>query len=70
MVDLQTVENDVVDGLGIAIQLIGLAVKLAPSLGAWLSGLVDGKTDPISLRVADILPAKSASRQAQEDLGG
>jgi len=70
MVDLGTVEADIGEALGIAIQLLGIAVKLAPSLGAWLGGLVDGKTDPISLRVADILPVKSASRQAQEDLGG
>lgn len=67
---VETVAEDVVDALGVALQLLALAVKIAPSLGSWLGDLVAGKTDPVSLRVADILPATSASRQAQQALGG
>lgn len=70
MVDLGQVETEVVDALGVALQLLALAVKIAPSLGAWLGGLVAGQTDPISMRVADILPAVSDSRKAEEQLGG
>ncbi|WP_394845205.1 hypothetical protein LZC95_50285 [Pendulispora brunnea] len=57
-----------VDTLQIGIQLIELAAKLAPTLGTWLEGLLDGRTDPISTRVSDVMPARSRSRAAQHDL--
>ena len=66
----QEVLDDVSVGVGVALELLTLAAKLWPALGSWLGGLVAGKTDPISLRVADILPVKSASEAAAEQLRG
>lgn len=62
--------QEVVDFSGIAISLIAAAIKLYPELAGFLRGLADGKTDPVSLKVASILPEESASRTAQHTLGG
>ncbi|WP_394826071.1 hypothetical protein [Pendulispora albinea] len=63
-------EESLVDYVEIGIQLIQLAAKLAPVLGAWLASLLDGRDDPLSLRVRDILPEESRSRAVQRELGG
>jgi len=70
MSEADTVIQDAGVAVEVALGMLQLAAKLWPELGQWLGGLVSGQTDPISLRVADVLPVKSASRQAQEDLGG
>lgn len=58
------------DTFSVALELLKLVIVIAPEFAAWIGDLVDGKTDPISLRVKDILPEQSASRAAQKSLGG
>lgn len=47
--------------------LRGLAA-LAPSFAEWLAAVIEGREDHFSRRVADILPASSASRAAAQEL--
>jgi hypothetical protein len=56
--------------LEIALKLLQIVLEIAPELVDWLHDLTSGKTDPVSLRVKDILPEQSASRAAQHQLGG
>jgi len=63
-------EQTVFDGIGIAISVLSVLIKAYPQFADWIRDLIDGKIDPISVRVADILPEESASRKAQHDLGG
>ncbi len=52
----------------IALSLLSFAAKIAPTVGEWIADLVDGKDDPMSLRVKDILPEESKSAQAAKKL--
>lgn len=47
--------------------LKGLAAAI-PTVAAWLFDVTDGREDTFSRRVRDILPERSASRQAAEDI--
>ena len=47
--------------------LKGLAAAIPP-FASWLFGVTQGRDDVISRRVRDILPEKSASRAAAEDI--
>lgn len=49
--------------------VLAALAKLVPAFAAWLAEVTSGRTDSISLRVADILPAKSKSAEAVEKLG-
>ena len=68
--DLEEVVEDASVAVTAALELVKLAVRFWPALGSLLGDAVAGKTDAVSLRVQDILPETSASRQAQKDLGG
>ncbi|WP_394823725.1 hypothetical protein [Pendulispora albinea] len=51
-----------------ALQLLRAAVKLAPPLLDWLHDLIEGRADPLSVRVKTILPELSQSRALQYEL--
>lgn len=57
------------DYVSLAFKLLQLAIEIYPELAQWLGDLTSGKTDPISIKVKDILPEKSESRKAAEALG-
>lgn len=63
-------EQEIFDGIGLALTLISVAIKLYPELAGFLRGVTDGQVDPVSIKVASILPEVSASRSAQHSLGG
>jgi hypothetical protein len=63
-------EKQVLDLILALISMVGLAVKAYPEVAKVLRGVLDGTIDPASVRVEDLLPAESASRKAQHDLGG
>lgn len=63
-------ENNTLDYIAAFITLASIVAKVAPEFASWLRDVTDGRTDPISIRVADILPEESASRKAQRELGG
>lgn len=50
------------------LKVLAVLARLVPEFGEWLAQVIDGRTDPVSLRVAQILPKRSASRQAAEEL--
>ena len=56
------------DELETALQLLEAAFKVAPAFVEWLRDLIDGQTDPLSIRVQSILPVESLSRKAQHDI--
>ena len=59
--------------LTIILAVLGLVesiVKAYPSIAQTIHDIVDGKVTAANVRVEDLLPAQSASRQAQKDLGG
>lgn len=52
--------------------LVAALALVAPSIGKWISGLID-HNDPnptLTKRVRDILPSKSASQAAVDELRG
>lgn len=49
--------------------VLAALARLVPAFAAWLAEVTSGRTDSISLRVQDILPAKSKSAEAVEKLG-
>lgn len=51
------------------LKVLEALAKLVPAFAVWLASVVEGRTDPISLRVQDILPKKSKSAEAVEKLG-
>ncbi|WP_394833572.1 hypothetical protein LVJ94_44405 [Pendulispora rubella] len=58
------------DNLEIALELLKTALKLSPALIEWLQQLLHG-TDPMTLRVIDILPdERSKSEGVYEELTG
>jgi len=59
------------DATEITLAILKALVTSAPAFAAWLSGLLDGEPTPsdFSRRVRDILPERSASRDAAEKLG-
>lgn len=58
------------DELTIALKLLQFALEIAPELTVWIGNLVNGKTDPVSIRVQAILPVESESAKAVKALGG
>lgn len=58
------------DADDVVVELVRGLVKSVPVFGSWLASVLDGDDDPaVTRRVREVLPAKSASRQAVEDLG-
>lgn len=49
--------------------VLAALARLVPAFASWLAEVTSGRTDPFSLRVADILPKKSKSAEAVEKLG-
>jgi len=64
------VDDNQNNDLDIALELVAAALTASPDLAAWLRKLIEGQTDPLALRVRDILAEDSKSRIAQRDLGG
>lgn len=58
--------DEVLDGV---IKVLAALTVIYPPLSRWLADVTEGRTDDISLRVADILPKESASARAARDLG-
>lgn len=53
------------DAIDIGVSLLAGVAKLVPPIAGWLRGAAQADPDhPISKRVAEILPAESASREA------
>jgi hypothetical protein len=54
----------------VALAVLKALAEAIPSFASWIGGLLDSEPEPsaFSRRVRDILPAKSESRQAAEDL--
>lgn len=63
-------EPTTLDYISAFITLAAVIAKVAPEFASWVRDVTSGKTDPISIRVASILPEESASRAAQHTLGG
>jgi len=58
------------DYLTVALKLLEIALQVAPELATFIRNMVDGSTDPVAVRISEILPSDSASRAAQKTLGG
>lgn len=60
--------GEVAENLAVAV-LKTLATEI-PAFASWLSGLLDGESEPspFSRRVRDVLPERSASRAAAEQI--
>lgn len=56
----------------VAIAVLEGLVKALPSFASWLGGLLDNEPEPSSFsrRVRDILPERSASREAADQVSG
>lgn len=52
-----------------ALDLLGVAVVLAPALADLLGRHLDGSNEPLAQRVLQILPDESASARAARELG-
>lgn len=52
-----------------ALDLLGVAVVLAPALADLLGRHLDGSSEPLAQRVLQILPNESASARAARELG-
>jgi hypothetical protein len=52
-----------------ALDLLGVAVALAPALADLLGRHLDGSSEPLAQRVLQILPDESASARAARELG-
>ena len=52
-----------------ALDLLGVAVALAPALADLLGRHLDGSNEPLAQRVLQILPEESASARAARELG-
>lgn len=53
------------DALFAVLRAFALAI---PSFAAWLADAIAGKDDPISLRIADILPARTSVHDVRDRL--
>lgn len=57
------------DPESLALDLIRVAVEVAPAVAEMLGRHLDGSTDPIAQRVLQVLPEESASARAARELG-
>lgn len=55
--------------LKLALDILRVLLVAVPAMADWIRDLTEGRTDPFSVRVRDILPEESESRKAERELG-